>query len=108
VVSFTRVHGITYQDIQGIAGYSRRDALHETRVPRPEQAAALIADFGLPTGNQEAEERLAGEGLIQALSSKSRIVGAKPVTPKAAGANAPLRGLERAKVSERAKEIGPS
>jgi hypothetical protein len=68
------------------------------RVPWPEQTADLIADLGLPTGNQEAEERLAGEGLIQALSSKSRIVEAEASLTKAAATNAPLRGLERAKV----------
>jgi hypothetical protein len=77
VLGFTRVDDITYQDIQAIAGYSPRDVFQETRVSRPEQATALIAGLGLPTGAQAEEERLAGERLMWALSSESSIVGAE-------------------------------
>jgi hypothetical protein len=74
VLGFTRVHDITYQDIHTLAGYSPRDVFQETRVPRPEQASALIEGLGLPTGLQEEEEQLAAASLIQALSSESTIV----------------------------------
>jgi hypothetical protein len=77
VLGFTRVYDLTYQDIQRLAGYSPRDVFQETRVPRPEQATALIAGLGLATGIEEEEERLAGERLIRALSSGSSIVSAE-------------------------------
>jgi hypothetical protein len=77
VLGFTRVHDLKYQDIRRLAGYSPRDVFQETRVPRPEQATALVAGLGLATGNQDEEERLAGERLIQALTGKSTIVAAE-------------------------------
>ncbi|WP_433494516.1 hypothetical protein ACQP26_29280 [Micromonospora sp. CA-248089] len=78
LVDFRRVHDLRYSDLQVLAGYSPRDVFQETRVPRPEQAAALIAGLGL-TATEAIEENHehAGDRLIKALGSDQELFSAE-------------------------------
>jgi hypothetical protein len=76
ILGFQYVSHISYRDIQELAGYSPKDVFQETRVPKPEQAAALISGLGLdevtPQGEREEEAR-AETALLDALAEQARV-----------------------------------
>ncbi|MCM0674661.1 hypothetical protein NCC78_08165, partial [Micromonospora phytophila] len=78
LVDFRRVHDLPYSVLHVLAGYSPRDVFQETRVPRPEQAAALIAGLGLSvTVAVEENHEDAGDRLIKALGSDQELFSAE-------------------------------
>ncbi|GIG89252.1 hypothetical protein [Plantactinospora endophytica] len=79
VVDFRLVHDLGYSEIQVLAGYKPRDVFQETRVPSPEQAAALIAGLGLDGADSghDDEDALAEETLVAALNDGSVIFDAE-------------------------------
>lgn len=81
VFDFHLVHDLEYSDIQVLAGYSSGDRFQETRVPRPEQAAALISGLGLDVDEvaARAEQQRADEALAQALALDSAVVDAESI-----------------------------
>jgi len=79
VLDLQPVHDLRYSEIQVLAGYSPRDVFQETRVPSPEQAAALITGLGLDDSGSDYhdEDSFAEQALIDALNRDSAIYDAE-------------------------------
>src|SRR5262249_19059039 len=77
LIDFRRVDDLRYSDLHVLAGYSPNDVFQETRVPSPEQAAALITGLGLSATVPEADYREVGARLIEALRDGRDLVEAE-------------------------------
>lgn len=71
VLDFERVTDLRYDEIRALAGYSPNDVFQETRVPRSDQAAALIDGLGLSVEeNPEQTDARDEARLLRALNGQ--------------------------------------
>ncbi|MDP9798772.1 hypothetical protein J2S43_007284 [Catenuloplanes nepalensis] len=78
VLDFERVTDLRYDEIRALAGYSPNDVFQETRVPRSDQAAALIDGLGLSVEeNPEQTDARDEARLLRALNGQDDLFEAE-------------------------------
>lgn len=74
LLDFRRVEDLYYSDLHLLAGYSPKDVFQETRVPSPEQAAAIITGLGLWGSLPEQERQRIGGRSIEASGNGRELI----------------------------------